>query len=316
MRITAILHRPVTDPAGAEQMLKEMLTYLDRCGHTVTVVVPRSDGTPPLSPVQHIYSQDIVGAVKGADVLLTHLDVTNVAMAAARRLQLPIVQVMHGSAGRGGKNVVRRARPVTGLVFNSQWMHEDWTATRPELPRHVVYPPVDPAVYAVPQWDSLVTLINLAKNGELLWEVARLLPATRFLAVQGGYGDQLIPKVVPSNVEVIGSTDDPAEKIYARTRILLVPSLYESWGRVGMEAASSGIPVIASATPGLQESLSYAGLFRDPERPAHWAEAITALSNPDVYAAYAHMACLRAAEVWTETRVQLEGLERFLVQQG
>jgi glycosyltransferase involved in cell wall biosynthesis len=145
--------------------------------------------------------------------------------------------------------------------------------------------------------------------------VARLLPDTRFLAVQGGYGDQGIPKVVPSNVEVIEPTDDPTGEIYARTRILLVPSIYESWGRVGAEAASSGIPVIASATPGLQESLSYAGLFRDPERPAHWAEAITALADPDVYAAYSEMACRRAREVWAETQAQLERLERFIVQQ-
>jgi glycosyltransferase involved in cell wall biosynthesis len=174
---------------------------------------------------------------------------------------------------------------------------------------------VDPAAYTVLRRDSLVTQINLFKNGKLLWEVARLLPATRFLAVQGGYGDQGIPKVLPSNVEVITSTDDPAGEIYARTRILLVPSFYESWGRVGVEAASSGIPVIASTTPGLQESLGYAGLFRDPERPVHWAEAITALADPAIYAAYAKMACLRAQEVWAETQVQLEGLERFLVQQ-
>jgi glycosyltransferase involved in cell wall biosynthesis len=145
--------------------------------------------------------------------------------------------------------------------------------------------------------------------------VARLLPGTRFLAVQGGYGRQVIPKVIPSNVEVVAVTDDPVGEVYARTRILLVPSSYESWGRVGMEAASSSIPVIASALPGLQESLGDAGLFCDPERPADWAEAITALADPDVYAAYAEMSCLRAEEVWAETQVQLEGLERFLVQQ-
>jgi glycosyltransferase involved in cell wall biosynthesis len=143
--------------------------------------------------------------------------------------------------------------------------------------------------------------------------VARLLPDTRFLAVRGGYGHQVIPKVVPSNVEVIDTTDDPVGEIYARTRILLVPSFYESWGRVGLEAASSGIPVIASPTRGLQESLGEAGIFRDPERPAHWAAAITMLSDPDIYATYIEKTCLRAEEVWAETLVQLAGLERFLV---
>jgi glycosyltransferase involved in cell wall biosynthesis len=313
MNITAVLHRPATDPAGSEQMLLAMLTYLAQRGHTVAVVVPRAKGEPSLAPVPHIYSRDVLGAVKGADVVLTHHDVTISAARATRKLDLPLVTVVHNT----WKMTKQRARvkAITAIIFNSQWVRENWTMIRPELPRHVVFPPVDPAHYSVIQQDSLVTQINLAKNGKLLWEVARLLPDTWFLAVQGGYGDQVIPKVVPSNVEVIAPTDDPPGEIYARTRILLVPSFYESWGRVGVEAASSAIPVIASPAPGLQESLSYAGLFRDPERPVHWAEAITALSDPAVYAAYAAMAGLRAQEVWTETQAQLEELERFLVQQ-
>jgi hypothetical protein len=294
-------------------MLQAMLVYLEQCGHTTSVVVPGWDGDPPLSPVPHIYSQDVVGAARGADVLLTHHHATQPASRAATKLDLPLVSVLHNTF-RATKTRVR-SRTITALVFNSRWLCEDWATVRPALPRHVVYPPVDPAAYAVIQRDSLVTQINLAKNGELLWEVARLLPETRFLAVQGGYGPQVIPKVVPDNVEVIETTDDPVGEIYARTRILLVPSVYESWGRVGMEAASSGIPVIASPTSGLQESLSYAGLFRDPQSPAHWAEAITALSDPGIYAMYAEMACQRAQEVWAETQVQLAGLERFIVQQ-
>jgi glycosyltransferase involved in cell wall biosynthesis len=313
VKITAVLHLPVTDPAGSEQMLNAMLLHLGRCGHTVAVVVPHADGDPPAGSVPHIYSSDVVGAVKGADVLVTHHEVTPSAVRAALKLDLPLVSVQHNNFQKT-KTLVR-SKAVTGLIFNSQWMREDWASIRPELPRHVVYPPVNPAHYTVLQRDSSVTQINLFKNGKLLWEVARLLPDTRFLAVKGGYGDQGIPEVVPDNVEVIEATDDPAGEIYARTRILLVPSLYESWGRVGMEAASSGIPVIASPTPGLQESLSYAGLFRDPKQPVHWAEAITALSDPGVYAMYAEMACLRAREVWAETQVQLEELELFVVQQ-
>jgi glycosyltransferase involved in cell wall biosynthesis len=314
MKITAVLHRPVTDHAGSEQMLRMMLLYLEQCGHTVTVVVPRSGGDTPLGSIPHIYSRDVVGVAKEADVLLTHHDATQAAMRASRQLDRPIVAVLHNNA-RVNKIMVRKTKGITGLILNSQWMKEDWAKIRPELPRHVVYPPVDPVDYLVSRRDTLVTQINLFKNGRLLWDVARLLPDTRFLAVRGGYGHQVIPKVVPSNVEVIDSTDDPAGEVYARTRILLVPSFYESWGRVGLEAASSGIPVIATATRGLQESLGDAGIFCDPERPAHWAEAIMMLSDSDVYAAYSDMVRRRAEKVWAETQVQLEGLERFLVQQ-
>jgi glycosyltransferase involved in cell wall biosynthesis len=316
MKIAAILHRPATDPVGSEQMVKAMLSYLQACGHTVSVVVTLEGGDPPPGPIPHIFTRDVAGAVQDADVLLTQHQATRTAITAARKVNLPLVVVEHNSV-RTNVMVLRSNRAVTGLILNSEWLRRDWDAVRPDLPRHMVYPPVNPADYAVPQPGSLVTQINLFKNGKLLWEVARLLPDTRFLAVKGGYGEQVIPEVIPSNVEVIESTDDPAGEIYARTRILLMPSLYEweSWGRVGMEASSSGIPVIANTLPGLQESLSYAGLFRDPKRPAHWAEAITALSDPGVYAAYAEMARRRAQEVWTATQAQLEGLERFLVQQ-
>ncbi|MFI1769152.1 glycosyltransferase family 4 protein [Streptomyces sp. NPDC020800] len=51
------------------------------------------------------------------------------------------------------------------------------------------------------------------------------------------------------------------EHVYSRSRVMLMPSLYESWGRVAVEAFASGIPVIAHPTPGLVESLGEAGIF-------------------------------------------------------
>ncbi|WP_262928542.1 glycosyltransferase family 4 protein [Streptomyces sp. CBMA152] len=49
------------------------------------------------------------------------------------------------------------------------------------------------------------------------------------------------------------------EHVYSRSRVILMPSLYESWGRVAVEAFASGIPVIAHTTPGLVESMGEAG---------------------------------------------------------
>ncbi|MFE4971343.1 glycosyltransferase [Kitasatospora sp. NPDC056651] len=51
------------------------------------------------------------------------------------------------------------------------------------------------------------------------------------------------------------------ERVYARSRVVLMPSSHESWGRVGVEAFASGIPVIAHPTPGLAECLGHAGIY-------------------------------------------------------
>ena len=40
-----------------------------------------------------------------------------------------------------------------------------------------------------------------------------------------------------------------------------MPSQEETWGRVAIEAISSGIPVIANPTEGLREALDYCGIY-------------------------------------------------------
>ncbi len=59
--------------------------------------------------------------------------------------------------------------------------------------------------------------------------------------------------------------------IYAQTRILLFPSLvFETAGRIAIEANANGIPVLASNVGGIAETLDGAGYLFDP--PAAMAE--------------------------------------------
>jgi glycosyltransferase involved in cell wall biosynthesis len=84
------------------------------------------------------------------------------------------------------------------------------------------------------------------------------------------------------------------DEVYARTRILLMPSDYESWGRVGVEAVASGIPVIAHPTEGLTESLGPAGTFCDRDNVDVWQKAIEMLDDPAVYRAASRRAKARS----------------------
>jgi glycosyltransferase involved in cell wall biosynthesis len=164
-------------------------------------------------------------------------------------------------------------------------LNSEWMAAHLGHPQHsiVVRPPVDPAAYETTPGD-LVTQISLTegKGGHLFWAVAKALPGTSFLAVRGSYGDQILPDPVPANVTVTGPFDGRRmrEQVYARTRILLVPSDYESWGRVATEAMCSGIPVIAHrAEGGLAENLGDAAIWADRGDPGTWVQEIQRLSK-------------------------------------
>jgi glycosyltransferase involved in cell wall biosynthesis len=122
-------------------------------------------------------------------------------------------------------------------------------------------PPIEPSDYEVDNSGSeFITLINCnrGKGVEMFAKIAAALPDKKFLAVLGGYGIQSAP--IASNVTIWDIQSD-IRKVYKVTRLLLMPSLYESWGRTASEAACSGIPVICNDTWGLRENLGDDGIY-------------------------------------------------------
>ena len=159
----------------------------------------------------------------------------------------------------------------------------------------VLHPPVHPDRYRTAPGDH-VTLVNLskAKGVKTLHRVAQRMPDVRFLGVRGGYGGQHAPKL--PNLEAVRTVTD-MRAVYRRTRILIAPSSYESWGRVGVEAMASGIPVVAHPTPGLVESLGDAGIFVDRDDVDGWVEQIRRLQDPTEWSAASRLATARSAEL-------------------
>ncbi|MGO4421594.1 glycosyltransferase, partial [Streptomyces sp. MCAF7] len=101
----------------------------------------------------------------------------------------------------------------------------------------------------------------------------RTLP---FLGVTGGHGRQVLRPVL-RNMRVIPQTSNMRIDVWAQTRVLMVPSVYESFGMAAVEALASGIPVIAHPTPGLREALGDAGTFIDRADVRSWVAAIKEL---------------------------------------
>jgi glycosyltransferase involved in cell wall biosynthesis len=141
-----------------------------------------------------------------------------------------------------------------------------------------------------------VTLVNLSrvKGADVFWRLARRFPDTPFLGVRGGYGEQLLER--RPNVTVLGPQRDMRD-VYARTRVLLMPSRAETWGMVAVEAMASGIPVLARPTAGLRESLGRAGNYPTDDSLDAWQDALARLLSQRGWAGAAARARRRSREL-------------------
>ena len=285
--------------AGAERMLLGLLAPLAARGHRVDVVLTRP--TPDTEPYDmdgvtvhpHLDRSDPYDYLPEADLVVGHLENAARAMVFGRWEQIPFVLVMHNDFATSKVWCVDDAALI---VLNSRWMAESFGHPANGI---VVRPPVHGEDYRTTP-GSKVTLVNTCdrKGGGVFAALAERMGDVEFLAVDGAYGDQLDPgllEVLP-NVEHRPHGVDMRE-VYGSSRLLLVPSVYESWGRVGVEAMHSGIPVLAHPTPGLLESLGDAGTFVDRDDLAGWEAAIRRLLRPAAWKRASKAALARAAEL-------------------
>lgn len=315
MKFLCLVHGyPPFQNAGAEWMVHEMLKFLVANGHKVEVLVPINKIQP--YEIEGVYVnvdtyRYTTDAVKNCDMIISHLDRSGKALNYAEFYKKPFVQVIHNTNYYGILTAKHRERGngrFAYVVYNSEFTKKEMKYPNPSV---VVHPPVDPKRYKTKRGKKL-TLINLfeRKGSPLFHDLARLLPDYEFLGVEGGYGRQLKENL--PNVQYMENTKD-AKKIYSQTRVLLMPSLYESYGRTAIEAMCSGIPVIANPTPGLIESMGDAGIFCRNESPLSWVEAIKKLDDPVEYKKASEAATKRAEEVTGGSKKELEDMEQFFM---
>lgn len=152
----------------------------------------------------------------------------------------------------------------------------------------VIYPSLeaDFGVKGDPQ--GFLTMINphRVKGLDTFLDVARRMPHERFLLVESwtlapsALADLQARLAALPNVTFWRRVPD-AGQIYRRTRLMLVPSVWEeAFGRVAIEAQSCGIPVIASRRGGLQESVGDGGLcIAEHLDPDAWVRAIAGITG-------------------------------------
>lgn len=312
VRVLAMLHAyPPAHNAGAEWAAHSLLRELAGRGNDVDVLLSQptaADETYQIDGVSvhpHQGKADPSKWMRGdrrADVVVTHLENTARASILGELHRIPVVHLLHNTYEKSKSWLVKGSPSL--VVYNTAWMKADveawWRVHRGYRPMPwgiTVHPPVAVGDYQATPGDH-ITLINLTaeKGAHVFYALAERMPRRKFLGVIGGYGQQIVQDDLP-NVEIVPHTpgDRMAKDVYARTRVLLAPSSYESYGRVAVEAMCSGIPVVAHPTPGLMESLGEAGIFADRSDIDAWEAAVKRLFSPKVYPQASKAAAARAS---------------------
>jgi glycosyltransferase involved in cell wall biosynthesis len=298
--------------AGAETTLHDILRYLVSIGWTAHVVV--------LDPKAKEYEVDGIQVHQGndrkllfkyiplADVTISHLEHSKRTHLVSKRWGKPSVHLVHNTHPL----TKQWSASADALIFNTDWVSEHKNFSEFTQPWMVSRPAVDPERYKTSRGKS-VTLINLwpDKGAEIFYKMAEEFPEVPFLGVIGGYGEQIIRDL--PNVTIMEHTSD-MKKVYGETKVLLMPSKYESYGRVGVEAMASGIPVLAHPTEGLRESLGDAGTYADRDLPGEWKKALSDLLKPARYGKMSKLATARSGLLYKQSSTELEMIPMFLTE--
>lgn len=237
---------------------------------------------------------------------------------------VPSVAYLHGLEFDTGP----RAWKGSGqdLPFSAYIANSNFTATRFEK-RFGIKPPIIPPVfisdlYRTQGRGTHVTFINpiYTKGLALALELARLCPQIPFLFARGWPLSAREEAELKQNLKVLPNVtllqrSSNMSEIYARTRILLVPSQWdETWGRVVSEAQISGIPVIATTAGALPESVGPGGILLDREAPpAVWARELRGLwGDQDFYESKRSAALSYAARPDLDVELQISRLLAIL----
>lgn len=249
MKVTAVaISYPPHRRIGAELALHELLKHLKGRGHEVSVVT--TEKTPPgtvdgvkVTTKQHT-DPDVVIAQGGLGVLARRWFPNATHWVWAHNNQVPALLDVRAAAAKG-----------TRVIANTHHMAEVFRSVL-SVDSLVLHPPVWPAG---PVSGDHVTLVNLtpAKGSHVFYDLAAANPDVPFLGVKGGYGTQDVRDL--PNVTIVDHGD--MGPVWAKTRVLLLPSVHESYSMTAVEAARRGIPTVASDLPGVREALGAGAVY-------------------------------------------------------
>lgn len=291
--------------SGADIMCERINTFMAAKGCEVIAVVDMNIQPYEWKGVQVMTSNHRLGEkYEWADVIITHLINKSESTALAARFNKPIFHVCHND----NTSTLQSGTPNNYVIYNSEHLRR---ASPVQLPGIVVNPPTWVQDWKFTQhhdnqWHLLVNCVA-NKGGEMLYQLATEFPLMQFRGVKGGYGQQIIRSTPSNNLHYREHTAD-MRSVYDQTRVVIIPSIKESWSFVGAEAQACGIPVVCSDLPGLRENLGDAAIYCNNKR--EFMEAISKLKEEETYTQFA--AAGRINQENKNYRAQLDNLFNFM----
>ncbi len=286
-------------------------------GHTVTFVFTKRIPTASVSGyyrgIPYKYFMTAESELQASDIwTMPHYPVLGSVRKLNERFQKPLVITAHFAENI---NVLtpyqQNGKWGEALLYVSNYMKqsvESRITLSPTIRRtDVMYPIVQLSDFALPdtrQPGSYITLINgnFLKGVDVFLKVADSMKDHAFLGVRAYY--RPIPVHNTDNVTWQDYSED-VRPILEKTRILMVPSITESWSRVAFEAMYNGIPVLytkpyedpnfqGGTTQAIAEWVEDAAIACERTNITSWSSAIRMLDDPSTYQEWSDRARAKA----------------------
>jgi len=286
-RIVWVMHSYVPNVrAGSEITAEDQIQFLKAQGWTIYLlvhrwVVPEYGGVKiyPIEKGKILQSPGVLALCKSADILCIQNFSINEFILQTEHLKKPTVIFLHTQNDNRDVLNFRMGVPIY-VVYNVNYLKIESSNAQPSI---VVHPKIDSSKFRIPKKNArYVTLINCNENkgGPMLPKLAAALPDIQFLGVKGGYYNQMMEEEPPKNLTYIDNQKDMT-KVYEETKVLIMPSKAETWGRTAVEAMAGGTPVIVSRAPGLLECVGKSVNACERSDMNCWVEKIETLMKDE-----------------------------------
>jgi len=268
MTLTAFLHGypPLWSMGGELSTHRTLKVVPGSVVFTETLEKYELDGVS-VRPATGVSLQCIKDDAKsaGASILFGHSTLSRETIQAATQMCLPSILAVHAPR-RFGADLLRAKSSATVRLYNTEAARKDWHDPR----GWVLHPPVG-LPFPIPEGPGNArTLTSSLKNkgATRVLELAKRRHDQRFIIVESPahatHGDPEFWREAEKfdNVEIWPRLHpDEMGRLWAETRVLLVPSRYETYGMAAMEAAWYGIPSVHVDTPHVREGIGTAALL-------------------------------------------------------